>query len=302
VETANLFDIIMTHVAIHFVTGNAFFAGIAVLIASSCAEIFSTKSAFSLLKRIGAAAGAIIIGMSATPLPIWLYLFWTVPVLLVLFDWRSAPDGPPWSKHGASILLIVVSIIAALVELPYHIKPNVSARHAKEIIVIGDSISAGIGIENDLWPEILQRELKFEVANLSAPGARVADAVEKAAGLDKYQTGNSVIILEIGGNDILARTETDTFEKYLDRIFSYASEQSDTIIVLELPLPPFGNSYGRIQRKLARKYNARLIPKRYFAGIIARPEATVDGLHLSPIGHQMFADMILDVLAISEDD
>jgi acyl-CoA thioesterase-1 len=300
VETAGLFDIIITHVAIHFVNGNAFFVGIAVLVVSCIARISFTKPACHFLQRIGTATGAIIIGLSSTPLPIWFYFVWGVPVLLVLFDWKNKPGDPPWRKHGASILLIVVSLIAALVELPFHIKPNVPIDQAKQIIIIGDSISAGIGNENDLWPAILQRELNIEVANLSEPGSKVADAAEKAARLDKDKAGNSAIILEIGGNDILGKTEIGKFEMYLDRIFSQASDCSDMVIVLELPLPPFCNRYGEIQRKLARKYRARLIPKRHFAGIIGRRDATVDGLHLSPTGHRMFAEMMLETFGVSK--
>jgi lysophospholipase L1-like esterase len=299
-ESVDLFDIIITRVAIHFVNGNAFFFGIAAIIAACIAGISFTRPAYHFLHRVGLATGAIIIVMSSTPSPMWLYFVWGVPVLVVLFDWRNQSEARQWVKHAPSILLIVVSLIAAFVELPHHIKPDVSIDQAKKIILIGDSISAGVGNENDLWPAILQRELDIQVVNLSEPGFKVADAAEKAARLEKGNADYSAIILEIGGNDILGKTEIGAFEMYLDRIFSKASDCSDTIIVFELPLPPFCNRYGKIQRKLAEKYKAQLIPKRYFAGIIGRRDATVDGLHLSPIGHQMFAEMMLEMLVVSD--
>jgi acyl-CoA thioesterase-1 len=298
-EPASLFDNIITRIAIHFVNGDAFFFGIAVIVAACVAKLVFTGSGFQVLQRIGVATGAVIIALSSTPLPMWLSVIWAVPVLVVLFDWKNTPDAAPWRKHGASVLLIIVSLMAALVELPHHLTPNISIDDAKKIIVIGDSISAGIGNESDLWPAILQKELGIEVANLSEPGAKVADASKKLASLEKNAEENSIIILEIGGNDILGKTETNSFEMYLDRILDQASTCSEKIIVLELPLPPLCNRYGRIQRRLSEKYNARLIPKRCFAGIIGRRDATVDGLHLSPIGHRMFAEMMLEVFSVS---
>lgn len=62
--------------------------------------------------------------------------------------------------------------------------------------------------------------------------------------------------------------------------------------MLELPLPPFRNSIGGIQRRLALKYHAILIPKHYFAEVECSKGATRDELHLSKIGAERMADMI----------
>jgi lysophospholipase L1-like esterase len=62
--------------------------------------------------------------------------------------------------------------------------------------------------------------------------------------------------------------------------------------MLELPLPPIYNGYGEIQRRLARKYGVPLVPKRFFAQVLAGSDSTVDGLHLGPAGHRKMANMI----------
>jgi len=291
----------MTFTAIHFVNGDAFFFGVAIIVLACAAKIILAHPAYQLLQRIGIAIGTILIGLSATPLPMWLYAIWAVFVLVVLLDRKSKPDDSPWRRYGAPILLLVFSLIAGLVEFPHHIKPNISIDHANKIIVVGDSISAGIGNESDLWPTILQNKFGIEVVNLSEPGAKVTDAAKTVSRLENEEKEDNILILEIGGNDILGKTEIDTFEMSLDRTFSHASDCSDTVIVLELPLPPFCNGYGTIQRKLASKYKAHMIPKRYFSGIIGRRDATVDGLHLSPIGHQLFADMMLEMLGVPKE-
>ena len=295
-QNGSLFDTIVTLVAVHFVDGDVFFLGIAALITASVVKIFFRKTARFPLSRLGIFAGVILVGLSSTPLPLWFYCLWGIAILGALFDRKNNLEVLSIRKNLVSIILIVLSLIAAMAELPYHMQPSIPIGHANKIIVIGDSISAGIGNESELWPAILQSEIGIRVINISEPGLKVAGAAEKAGRLEDTASESKVIILEIGGNDILGKTEIKTFEMNLDRIFDFVSRRANTIIVLELPLPPFCNRYGRIQRRLAKKYGAHMIPKRYFAGVITSPEATVDGLHLSPIGHQMFAEMICENL------
>ena len=67
--------------------------------------------------------------------------------------------------------------------------------------------------------------------------------------------------------------------------------------MFELPLPPLSNEYGRIQRRLARRYQVRLIPKRIFISVLAGGGATLDSIHLSDDGHQRMAAEVWKVLA-----
>jgi len=76
----------------------------------------------------------------------------------------------------------------------------------------------------------------------------------------------------------------------------HVSGWTTTVVLLELPLPPLHNRYGRAQRTLAHKHDALLIPKRRFGRILAHPGATLDGLHLTQTGHELFAKMIWEIL------
>jgi lysophospholipase L1-like esterase len=67
--------------------------------------------------------------------------------------------------------------------------------------------------------------------------------------------------------------------------------------MFELPLPPFRADCGRAQRRLAAQYGAVLIPRRFFARVLAEPENTVDGIHLSRQGHERMAEMMASLLA-----
>lgn len=66
--------------------------------------------------------------------------------------------------------------------------------------------------------------------------------------------------------------------------------------MLELPLRPFDIQYGFIQRKLAKKYGAVLVPKEFLAEVFSEKGATVDLVHLSAKGHKFMAEKIGSLL------
>jgi hypothetical protein len=62
--------------------------------------------------------------------------------------------------------------------------------------------------------------------------------------------------------------------------------------MFELPLPPLCNDYGRIQRSLAAKHRVLLIPKRVFIAVLAEHGATLDSIHLAPLGRKRMAETV----------
>ncbi len=135
----------------------------------------------------------------------------------------------------------------------------------------------------------------LSVSNLALPGANIQSAQEQIA---KIPNIPSVVILEIGGNDLLGPSSSKQFRKGLESILERLHQGGHRILMVELPLYPFKNAFGEAQRDLARKYGVTLIPKRYFTKILGTEGATLDGLHLSPAGHKLFAETIAGILIV----
>jgi lysophospholipase L1-like esterase len=72
------------------------------------------------------------------------------------------------------------------------------------------------------------------------------------------------------------------------------------VALVELPLPPFYNRYGMVQRALAKEHGVILIPKRFMADVMSTSGATVDGLHFSNSGHILFARALIGMLTHSD--
>ena len=106
-----------------------------------------------------------------------------------------------------------------------------------------------------------------------------------------------VILIEIGGNDLIAGMPSRQFGRSLEAILQKVTAPGRTVVMFELPLLPNRIACGQIQRRLAKKYGVWLIPKRYFTCVIGGANATSDGLHLLPEGTRRMATLVAQVLA-----
>ena len=157
--------------------------------------------------------------------------------------------------------------------------------------VVGDSVSAGIGRE-PTWPGIVGAEHGVQVVDLARAGATVGDARRQ---LGSEPLGDGLVLLEIGGNDVIGHTGAEQFGRDLDALARQVRGPGRSLVMLELPLFPLDNAYGVQQRRVARRYGIGLIPRRCFIEVISAPEATVDGIHLSIKGQRRMAEMIWEI-------
>jgi acyl-CoA thioesterase-1 len=129
----------------------------------------------------------------------------------------------------------------------------------------------------------------FKVINLAKPAASVETGLDQSAGI---VGSNSLVLVEIGGNDLLGYSDSKTFYVQLDRLLAKLTAGNNQVVVFELPLLPFCNAFGKAQRNLAKKYNVTLIPKHYMTDVFGLKGGTLDGLHLSQKGHDALANSI----------
>lgn len=144
------------------------------------------------------------------------------------------------------------------------------AHAARNILVFGDSLSAGYGIAREAsWVSLLQKELRqshpqFEVINASISGETAAGGVRR---IDKalQQHRPEVIIIELGANDGLRGTSVAGIERNLDRIVRQSRNSGARVLLLGIRMPPnYGQDYTRRFRamyaKLAQRRNVALVP------------------------------------------
>jgi len=284
----------------HVASGQSFFTGAACLIVAVCLTALNAKRHIRMARNVLVCLGGIFVFVSATPLSPWFYLLLLIASLLWLVG--EAFGGPDSARLvvGLRIAVAIVWVAAGLVEMPHHLSPRVPQGGHPVFGIIGDSVTAGMGEEKaDTWPRIFADRYGVVVHDHSVAGTNVDSALGQAASVSSEER---LVLVEIGGNDILGNTSPAEFEAGLARLLSAVRGPGRVVVMLELPLPPTYNTYGRIQRRLARQYNTLLVPKRILLGVLQRQGTTLDTIHLTKEGHQDMADAVWNVVRAAYED
>lgn len=279
----------------HIASGHAFFSGVACELAAIALSTIGKKRWSLIARNLLAGLGTILIALSAAPLPPWLY----VVLVLALLLWIAAESRRERFVSNRLVRLIrataaLASAACLIVEWPYHLMPDVPPLGRPVLGVVADSVTAGMGEDRgSTWPALLAKRHGITVHDHSVMGATVKSALKQA---NQITTDEQLVLLEIGGNDLLGGTTPDAFEAGLQELLRQVCRPGRVVIMLELPLPPGYNRFGLIQRRLARRYGVLLVPRRVLLGVLLQDGATVDTIHLSPEGHSRMAEVLWKVL------
>ena len=284
----------MNWLVFHVASGAAFFTGVGLIVVAALAST-RPQPIFKRITVLFSLVGVIAIVVSSTPIPYWYYAICGA----VTFAWIASRFVKSW-RRWAPYAVAVVWLGAAIVELPYHFTRSLKPVASRSITVIGDSVTAGMGDDetSETWPNILAREHGLYVQDISHVGETAASALKRARSLT---IESPVVIVEIGGNDLLGTTTSGQFAHDLDALLSQLAKPGRQIVMFELPLPPFCVEYGRVQREAAAKHHVTLVPKRVFLSVIASSQSTLDSIHLSQSGHQFMSDSVWGIVESAYD-
>ena len=274
--------------------GYSFFIGSAFLIAAIVFSVHLKKYIRNVLVFFLTFAGFALIWLSATPLPLLFYIVWVVSVLAAVTAGFIIKTRLLKCKTAFLVIGVLYCILGILLECRYQFFVGLPKDDFHKLYIIGDSVTAGIAGPNEkTWPAILRAEHNLAVCDFAQSGATVNSAIKQAKNVE---ADRSLVLLEIGGNDLFGPTPIDAFEKDLETIIVSCKEGNNSLIMLELPCFPWQTRYPKVQRKLARKYDIILIPKRFFVSVLSEKDASPDLAHLTESGHQEMAEMIWSLI------
>lgn len=283
----------MRWVIYHFISGDAFFSGAALMILGAILPAFGEGSRMRITSLSLILVGAGFVAMSSAPLAWPFYVAWSV----LLMVWLVGHHGDK-AEHSRLAMLarggLTAFIIAMVfVELPWRRLPTLSGGEHRFVYVIGDSLSTSEDTEVDAWPDILGAAARMPVINLAELGASTEDGLGQAHAV---LSDDALVVVNIGEVDILNGTPTKEFEVHLTELMKELTVPGRTIVQFELPLLPFHNSYGLIQRRIAREYGVVLLPKRLFSGIHVGAGMEANQFRLTQEGHNEVANFLWNAL------
>lgn len=215
-------------------------------------------------------------------------------------NFRMFNGAKQYRRRRALIYLSILSILL----LPSH---PFAATPQKVILFVGDSITAGYGLEPEqAYPAIIQEKIdakswQFKVINAGQSGDTSAGGLNRMNWLLKNRV--DVLVLELGGNDGLRGLPVETTRKNLQAIIdrTRAKYPSAKIVLAGMMVPPnmgrdYGQKFSAIFPELAKKNNAVLIPfvLEKVGGV--RELNLPDGIHPTAKGHEIVANNVWKVL------
>jgi acyl-CoA thioesterase I len=283
--------------AYHLLSGHAWISAGILILALLAAELSGALAVRPALLRVARSLFLLAIGLAAlsgTPVPPWLL----VPLVLALAAVTATAFRESRSHLGvfASVAALVLVATALLAELRWHAAPRIGIPAGAPLIVLGDSLSSGGFGESAPWPALLEAR-GARVLSLALPGETVGSAMRYQIPQLPEIGSKAVVLVELGGNDLLGETPVARYEADLDALLAGVREAGGgTIVMFELPIPAGRWRWGAVQRRLAKEHGVGLVPKRTLARLVTTPRFVDDGLHPTDQGHAFLAREVARLL------
>jgi acyl-CoA thioesterase I len=182
-------------------------------------------------------------------------------------------------------LLLVLSITACAPDVPNLDSPG------RTIVVLGDSVAAGVGSgPGQAYPDLLASRLGTEVVNAGVSGSTTADGLAR---IDKVLDEDPwMVIVELGGNDLLRRVPPEQTERNLRGIVDRVISARAVPVLVEMDAP-FGGDYLAIYERLGDEYGIPVVEETL--GEILRDRALKsDTIHPNAEGQKVLAEAIAE--------
>ncbi len=187
---------------------------------------------------------------------------------------------------------------------------NTTNSDISSILVLGDSISAGYGMNvDDGWVNLMnqtlrQRELAYRMVNASISGETTVGGLKRLPDL-LQEHAPSIVVIELGGNDGLRGYPTT---KIMDNLLTMtdlvkAAGAQPVIITMRIP-PNYGPRYTRAFEQVfadaAEQSKATLVPFLFEELAVDAQMMQDDGIHptakAQPLLVEGFLPYLLDLM------
>ena len=198
---------------------------------------------------------------------------------------------------------VILSLLLCVVGF---IQPVASASEPSVLLILGDSLSAGYGMDREQsWVNLLDIRLQelgysYRILNSSISGDTSQGGLVRIPRLlDRYQP--EIVMLELGGNDGLRGINPDITRANLTSMIQQSQDAGARVLLAGIKLPPnYGSAYleqfESIYSDLASEFDTLLVPF-FMEGVALRPDLLqADNIHPNEKGQPVLLDNVWIVL------
>lgn len=206
------------------------------------------------------------------------------------------------ARDGSAMLKFINKTLSAAA-----MDSTTKATNAKTILFLGNSLSAGYGLDPELaFPALIQLKIdslkwNFQVINAGLSGETSSGGLRRVDWL--LQRRVDILVLELGGNDGLRGITLDLTKQNLQAILDRVKARYPAvkIVIAGMQVPPnlgqeYTTQFRALYAELAKKNRALFIPF-LLEGVGGVPHLNLpDGIHPTAEGHRLVAENVWKIL------
>lgn len=181
-------------------------------------------------------------------------------------------------------IFVLFILLAGLFIHPAHASTN-----KQTLLILGDSLSAGYGLEvEQSWVHLLKQDWQKKFPNRQIVNASISGDTT-SGGLNRYKQllrdfNPTWVLIELGGNDGLRGFQLSTIKQNLTQLVQLTQQHNAEPILAEIKIPPnYGQRYVSLfikqYHQIASEFNLDLIPF-FIESVATNPNLMQgDGIH-----------------------
>lgn len=159
-----------------------------------------------------------------------------------------------------------------------------------KIVAVGDSLTVGYGSTLS-YTKNLEQISGYSILNKGFNGAKTEDIVRDLP--DILEDKPKLVLLSIGGNDMLRKIEDEKIKNNLEEIIVTLKESNIEVVLISQPRPSISGMIGVLNdadfyEEIADKHNVLLI-ENLFSKYLSKKEYKSDLIHLNDKGYKEFS-------------
>jgi lysophospholipase L1-like esterase len=171
------------------------------------------------------------------------------------------------------------------------------------VLALGDSLTHGTGATPETsYPSVLAGLSGWQVINAGVPGDTSAQALQRLPAL-LQQHQPALVLVSIGGNDLLRRLPEADTRANLQRICELARDAGAQVLLLALPRPSVAAAFiGSLSdHPIYAEVSAALkvpLHAQGWAGVLADEALRADPIHANARGYAQMARAVYDAARV----
>ena len=180
-------------------------------------------------------------------------------------------------------------------------EPEGRSETMKTIVAVGDSLTAGFGLDESAgYPALLEEKLQaagynYQVVNAGVSGETSSGTLSRMEWILTLEP--DIVILETGANDGLRGIDPQLVEKNIRKILQLLKDKNVEVLLAGMKMvwnlgPVYVSNFNNIYPKLAKEFDVIYVP--FFLEGVAMKRALTqgDGIHPNEQGYKIITEKI----------